>query len=118
MQLSIHYDSSKLELEKGGAYENSYRLNYHFVIINDDHFFSRVIRNGMDSGEIIHLWDCFKPFLSFSFSCLLIMSVPHLETIEITLFDNGVAEIAHNRPKRYNALSPQSYRVKTRKVCR
>lgn len=39
------------------------------------------------------------------------MSVPKLETIEITLFPNGVAEIAHNRPKRYNALSPQSYRV-------
>lgn len=38
--------------------------------------------------------------------------VPKLETIEITLFPNGVAEIAHNRPKRYNALSPQSYRVK------
>ncbi|KAF1807657.1 ClpP/crotonase-like domain-containing protein [Mucor lusitanicus] len=38
------------------------------------------------------------------------MSVPKLETIEITLFPNGVAEIAHNRPKRYNALSPQSYR--------
>ncbi|GAA5815528.1 hypothetical protein MFLAVUS_009040 [Mucor flavus] len=36
--------------------------------------------------------------------------VPKLETIEITLFPNGVAEIAHNRPKRYNALSPQSYR--------
>lgn len=38
-------------------------------------------------------------------------SVPKLETIEITLFPNGVAEISHNRPKRYNALSPQSYRV-------
>ncbi|KAI7892270.1 ClpP/crotonase-like domain-containing protein [Mucor mucedo] len=37
-------------------------------------------------------------------------SVPKLETIEITLFPNGVAEISHNRPKRYNALSPQSYR--------
>ncbi|KAG1436318.1 hypothetical protein G6F56_013608 [Rhizopus delemar] len=38
------------------------------------------------------------------------MSVPKLETIAITLFKNGVAEIAHNRPKFYNALSPQSYR--------
>ncbi|KAI9359737.1 ClpP/crotonase-like domain-containing protein [Pilaira anomala] len=36
--------------------------------------------------------------------------VPKLETIEIILFPNGVAEIAHNRPKRFNALSPQSYR--------
>ncbi|CAO3703185.1 unnamed protein product [Rhizopus stolonifer] len=36
------------------------------------------------------------------------MSVPKLETIAITLFKNGVAEIAHNRPKFYNALSPQS----------
>ncbi|CEG70135.1 hypothetical protein RMATCC62417_06084 [Rhizopus microsporus] len=38
------------------------------------------------------------------------IDVPKLETIEITLFDTGVAEIAHNRPKRYNALSPQSYK--------
>lgn len=38
-------------------------------------------------------------------------AVPKLETIDIVLFPNGVAEIAHNRPKRYNALSPQSYRV-------
>lgn len=37
--------------------------------------------------------------------------VPKLETIEITLFPNGVTEISHNRPKRFNALSPQSYRV-------
>ncbi|OBZ87701.1 Enoyl-CoA delta isomerase 2, mitochondrial [Choanephora cucurbitarum] len=37
-------------------------------------------------------------------------SVPKFETIEIILFPNGVAEIAHNRPKRYNALSPLSYR--------
>ncbi|KAI9313593.1 ClpP/crotonase-like domain-containing protein [Dichotomocladium elegans] len=37
-------------------------------------------------------------------------AVPKLETIEITLFPSGVAEIALNRPKRYNALSPQSYR--------
>ncbi|KAI8369066.1 ClpP/crotonase-like domain-containing protein [Blakeslea trispora] len=37
-------------------------------------------------------------------------SAPKLETIEIVLFPDGVAEIAHNRPKRYNALSPQSYR--------
>ncbi|KAI7903491.1 ClpP/crotonase-like domain-containing protein [Cokeromyces recurvatus] len=36
--------------------------------------------------------------------------IPKLETIEICLFPNGVVEIAHNRPKRYNALSPQSYR--------
>jgi hypothetical protein len=45
---------------------------------------------------------------------LLFMSsaqIPKLETIEIILFPNGVAEIAHNRPKRFNALSPQSYRV-------
>jgi peroxisomal 3,2-trans-enoyl-CoA isomerase len=39
------------------------------------------------------------------------MSVPKLETVAITLFKNGVAEIAFNRPKRYNALSPQSYKV-------
>lgn len=39
------------------------------------------------------------------------IDVPKLETIEITLFDTGVVEIAHNRPKRYNALSPQSYKV-------
>ncbi|CEI94775.1 hypothetical protein G6F70_005539 [Rhizopus microsporus] len=38
------------------------------------------------------------------------IDVPKLETIEITLFDTGVVEIAHNRPKRYNALSPQSYK--------
>ncbi|KAG1514633.1 hypothetical protein G6F52_009873 [Rhizopus delemar] len=38
------------------------------------------------------------------------MSVPKLETVVITLFKNGVAEIAFNRPKRYNALSPQSYK--------
>ncbi|KAI8988342.1 ClpP/crotonase-like domain-containing protein [Mycotypha africana] len=37
-------------------------------------------------------------------------TVPQLETMEIVLFPNGVAEIAHNRPKRSNALSPQSYR--------
>ncbi|KAI9270837.1 ClpP/crotonase-like domain-containing protein [Sporodiniella umbellata] len=37
------------------------------------------------------------------------MSVPSLKTVAVTLFKNGVAEIAHNRPKRYNALSPQSY---------
>ncbi|ORY93478.1 ClpP/crotonase-like domain-containing protein [Syncephalastrum racemosum] len=37
------------------------------------------------------------------------MSVPKLETIEITLFETGVAEIAFNRPQRYNALSPQAY---------
>jgi peroxisomal 3,2-trans-enoyl-CoA isomerase len=40
------------------------------------------------------------------------VQVPKFETIEITLFPNGVAEIAHNRPKRYNALSPQSYIVR------
>ncbi|KAI9484817.1 ClpP/crotonase-like domain-containing protein [Zychaea mexicana] len=37
-------------------------------------------------------------------------AVPKLETIEITLFPSGVAEIAFNRPQRYNALSPQAYR--------
>ncbi|KAI9272995.1 ClpP/crotonase-like domain-containing protein [Phascolomyces articulosus] len=37
-------------------------------------------------------------------------TVPKLETIEITLFPTGVAEIAFNRPQRYNALSPQAYR--------
>ncbi|KAI8141014.1 ClpP/crotonase-like domain-containing protein [Fennellomyces sp. T-0311] len=37
-------------------------------------------------------------------------NVPQLETIEITLFPSGVAEIAFNRPQRYNALSPQAYR--------
>ena len=38
-------------------------------------------------------------------------TIPKLETIEITLFPSGVAEIAFNRPQRYNALSPQAYRV-------
>ncbi|KAI9484175.1 MAG: ClpP/crotonase-like domain-containing protein [Benjaminiella poitrasii] len=48
----------------------------------------------------------------FTLSFLYSMSsiVPKLETIELCLFPNGVVEIAHNRPKRYNALSPQSYR--------
>ncbi|CDH53880.1 enoyl-delta isomerase mitochondrial [Lichtheimia corymbifera JMRC:FSU:9682] len=37
-------------------------------------------------------------------------AVPQLETIAITLFPSGVAELAFNRPQRYNALSPQAYR--------
>jgi peroxisomal 3,2-trans-enoyl-CoA isomerase len=44
-------------------------------------------------------------------------TVPKFETIDIVLYPNGVAEIAHNRPKRYNALSPQSYRVKIFASC-
>ncbi|KAI8083308.1 ClpP/crotonase-like domain-containing protein [Gilbertella persicaria] len=38
------------------------------------------------------------------------MTVPKFETLDIVLFPNGVVEIAHNRPRRSNALSPQSYR--------
>lgn len=38
------------------------------------------------------------------------MSVPtDLDTFEIKLLDHGVAVIAFNRPKRYNALNPQVY---------
>lgn len=42
-------------------------------------------------------------------------TVPQLETIAITLFPSGVAELAFNRPQRYNALSPQAYRVSNTK---
>lgn len=38
--------------------------------------------------------------------------IPQLETIEITVYPNGVTVIALNRPKRYNALSPQAYKVR------
>ncbi|KAI8645347.1 ClpP/crotonase-like domain-containing protein [Parasitella parasitica] len=37
-------------------------------------------------------------------------SIPLLETLEITLSGTGVAELAFNRPNRYNALSPLAYR--------
>jgi hypothetical protein len=37
--------------------------------------------------------------------------VPLLETLQITLSRNGVAELAFNRPTRYNALSALAYRV-------
>ncbi|KAG2191614.1 hypothetical protein INT46_002951 [Mucor plumbeus] len=37
-------------------------------------------------------------------------SIPLLETLEITLSGTGVAELAFNRPSRYNALSPLAYR--------
>lgn len=53
----------------------------------------------------------FSTISFFFFSISSYMSVPKLETIEIILFPNGVAEIALNRPKRYNALTPQSYTV-------
>ncbi|KAI8092637.1 ClpP/crotonase-like domain-containing protein [Halteromyces radiatus] len=35
---------------------------------------------------------------------------PTLETIDITVFPNGVAELAFNRPNRYNSLTPQAYK--------
>jgi len=38
-------------------------------------------------------------------------SIPLLETLAITLSGTGVAELAFNRPTRYNALSPLAYRV-------
>jgi hypothetical protein len=38
-------------------------------------------------------------------------SIPLLETLEITLSSTGVAELAFNRPARYNALNPLAYRV-------
>lgn len=41
----------------------------------------------------------------------MIPSIPLLETLEITLTSTGVAELAFNRPNRYNALSPLAYRV-------
>ncbi|KAI9480927.1 MAG: ClpP/crotonase-like domain-containing protein [Benjaminiella poitrasii] len=37
-------------------------------------------------------------------------SVPLLETLQITLTSTGVAELAFNRPARYNALSPLAYK--------
>lgn len=37
-------------------------------------------------------------------------SIPLLETLEITLSASGVAELAFNRPARYNALNPLAYR--------
>lgn len=37
-------------------------------------------------------------------------SIPLLETLAITLSGTGVAELAFNRPTRYNALSPLAYR--------
>ncbi|ORE01542.1 ClpP/crotonase [Rhizopus microsporus var. microsporus] len=40
----------------------------------------------------------------------MIPSIPLLETLEITLTSTGVAELAFNRPNRYNALSPLAYR--------
>lgn len=40
-------------------------------------------------------------------------SIPLLETLEITLSASGVAELAFNRPARYNALNPLAYRVCT-----
>ncbi|KAI8337285.1 ClpP/crotonase-like domain-containing protein [Chlamydoabsidia padenii] len=36
-------------------------------------------------------------------------NVPTLETINITLSSNGVAELCFNRPERYNSLIPQAY---------
>lgn len=50
-------------------------------------------------------------FTSFNMSD----AVPQLETIAITLFPSGVVELAFNRPQRYNALSPQAYRVSNTK---
>ncbi|KAG0768402.1 hypothetical protein G6F66_002356 [Rhizopus arrhizus] len=40
----------------------------------------------------------------------MIPTIPLLETLEITLTSMGVAELAFNRPNRYNALSPLAYR--------
>jgi peroxisomal 3,2-trans-enoyl-CoA isomerase len=38
-------------------------------------------------------------------------SIPLLETIQITLSPTGVAELAFNRPNKYNALNAQTYSV-------
>lgn len=38
-------------------------------------------------------------------------SIPLLETLEINLSSSGVAELAFNRPARYNAMNPLAYRV-------
>jgi hypothetical protein len=43
-------------------------------------------------------------------------SIPLLKTIEITLSRTGVAELAFNRPARYNALSPLAYRVNIHEI--
>ncbi|RCH86379.1 Enoyl-CoA delta isomerase 2, mitochondrial [Rhizopus stolonifer] len=40
----------------------------------------------------------------------MIPHIPLLETLDITLSSTGVAELAFNRPKRYNALSALAYR--------
>lgn len=45
----------------------------------------------------------------------MIPTIPLLETLEITLTSIGVAELAFNRPNRYNALSPLAYRVNKEK---
>lgn len=39
-------------------------------------------------------------------------SIPLLETLAITLSSTGVAELAFNRPKRYNAMSALAYNVR------
>lgn len=39
------------------------------------------------------------------------MSTPKFENLEITVFPNGVTEIAFNRPEVYNALSGELYKV-------
>ncbi|OBZ88301.1 Enoyl-CoA delta isomerase 2, mitochondrial [Choanephora cucurbitarum] len=40
----------------------------------------------------------------------MVISIPLLESFQITLNSSGVTEIAFNRPKKFNALSPQVYR--------
>ncbi|KAI9256263.1 ClpP/crotonase-like domain-containing protein [Sporodiniella umbellata] len=40
----------------------------------------------------------------------MIPPVPLLETLDITLSKTGVVELAFNKPKRYNTLSPLAYR--------
>jgi len=51
-----------------------------------------------------------SPSFLHTYLLFIPMSVPtDLDTFEIKLLDHGVAVIAFNRPKRYNALNPQVY---------
>lgn len=68
----------------------------------------------LDTGLIATVQFAFlSPLLFSSFN--MSDAVPQLETIAITLFPSGVVELAFNRPQRYNALSPQAYRVSNTK---